>query len=48
MTQDVIYPGECSLRLRRKCILLLLDGMFYKYHVVLSGLVCCLWLVFPC
>ena len=28
---NVIYPRECSMCLRKKCILLLSDGMFYKY-----------------
>ena len=34
------------MHLRRKCILALLVGMFYKYQLDLSGLLCHLKLVF--
>ena len=34
--------------LRRKCILLFLDAMSYKYQLSLSGLLCHLKFVFPC
>ena len=33
--------------LRRKCNLLFLDGIYYKYQLNLSGLLCHLKLVFP-
>ena len=35
------------VQLRRKCILPLLGGMFYKYQLDLSGLLCHLKLMFP-
>ena len=35
------------MHLRRKCILPLSGGMFYKYQLNLSGLLCHLKLVFP-
>ena len=34
--------------LRRKCILLLSDGMSFKHQLSVSGLMCLLKLVFPC
>ena len=54
MIQDVTYPGECCelswrmfcVHLRRKGILPLLGGMFYKYQLNLSGLLCHLKLLF--
>ena len=40
MTQDVIYPAECSMCMRRTCILLYLGGISYKYQLSPSGLMC--------
>ena len=40
---------KCSMfQLRRMCILLFLDEMFYKYLLSLSGLMCHIRSVFPC
>ena len=37
----MIYPGEYfHVHLKRMCILLLLDGMLYKYQLSLSVLMC--------
>ena len=51
----MICDSKCDLSWRmfhehfiRKCILLFLDGMSYKYQLSPSGLVCHLKLVFPC
>ena len=50
MTQDVIYPGECSVCLRRMYILLLFDGMFIYIYICLLdpfGLKCGSSPIFP-
>ena len=49
MTQDATNDIWRMFRvhLRRKCILPLLGGMFYKYQLDLSGVLCHLKLVFP-
>ena len=47
MAQREIYPRECSnVHLRRKCILLTLDGIFYKYKINPSSQLCHLRSIF--
>ena len=48
MAQHVVNLGECSLvHMRRMYILLLLNGMLYKYQLSLPGLTCYERSVFP-
>ena len=49
VTQDVVYPGECSMwrHLRRRRILLHLDGMSWRYQWDPPHLIYHLRLVFP-
>lgn len=33
MPYNVVCPGESVMRTREECILMLLDGLFYKYQL---------------
>ena len=48
MAQDVIYPGEALVRLRRRWNSLFWDEMSYRYQLGLTGLLYRLKFVFPC